>query len=85
MREFSYLFLVIVFPTLSLLLIVALINPNWFTRTRLTQNRKYLLLGYGWLVLAMYLLMLFATAGGMVYLIPALVAVFFGIRAWGRK
>lgn len=85
MREFSYLFLVIVFPTLSLLLIAALINPKWFERTRLTQNRKYLLLGYGWLVLAMYLLMLFATAGGMVYLIPALVAVFFGIRAWGRK
>ena len=85
MREFSYLFLVIVFPTLSLLLIAALINPKWFTRTRLTQNRKYLLLGYGWLVLAMYLLMSFATAGGVVYLIPALVAVFFCIRAWGRK
>ena len=68
MREFSYLFLVIVFPTLSLLLIAALINPKWFTRTRLTQNRKYLLLGYGWLVLAMYLLMSFATAGGVVYL-----------------
>ena len=86
MRDGFGMLLVLLFPLVFLYYLAALINPKWFSRSKLTTSRAHILLSYVLLVLCWVLLIIFASgAGGAWWLALALIPAYFSARAYQFK
>ena len=86
MRDGFGMFLVLFLPLVSLYYLAALINPKWFSRSKVTTSRLHIVLSYVLLVLCWVFLVIFASgAGGAWWLVLALIPAYFSARAYHYK
>ena len=86
MRDGFGMFLVLFLPLVSLYYLAALINPKWFSRSKVTTSRLHIVLSYALLVLCWVFLVIFASgAGGAWWLVLALLPAYFSARAYQFK
>ena len=86
MRDGFGMFLVLFLPLVSLYYLAALINPKWFSRSKVTTSRLHIVLSYVLLVLCWVFLVIFASgAGGAWWLVLALLPAYFSARAYQFK
>ena len=82
MRDGFGMLLVLFLPLVSLYYLAALINPKWFSRSKVTTSRVHIVLSYVLLVLCWVFLVIFASgAGGAWWLVVALLPALFSVRA----
>ena len=86
MRDGFGMLLVLFLPLVSLYYLAALINPKWFSRSKVTTSRVHIVLSYVLLVLCWVFLVIFASgAGGAWWLVVALLPALFSARAYQFK
>lgn len=86
MRDGFGMLLVLFLPLVSLYYLAALINPKWFSRSKVTTSRVHIVLSYVLLVLCWVFLVIFASgAGGAWWLALALIPAYFSARAYRYK
>ena len=86
MRDGFGMLLVLFLPLVSLYYLAALINPKWFSRSKVTTSRVHIVLSYVLLVLCWVFLVIFASgAGGAWWLVVALLPAHFSARAYQFK
>ena len=86
MRDGFGMLLVLFLPLVSLYYLAALINPKWFSRSKVTTSRVHIVLSYVLLVLCWVFLVIFASgAGGAWWLVVALLPAYFSARAYQHK